>query len=114
VILEFRPQKLRTSNDQGKRKVAYIAQFLYTEKRVLDSNVIHVPFFIPIIGGLLAAGLVGGTVGVGVGAAAAYYYYHGRPMYYPVPAANYTPYPYYYAVPPSSPGRVCPHCGAAI
>jgi len=87
-----------------------MAQFLYTKMRVLDSNVIHVPFFIPIIGGLVAAGLVGGTVGVGVGAAAAYYYYHGRPVYYPVPAANYTPYPYYYAAPP----RVCPHCGSPV
>ena len=67
---------------------------------------IHVVFFIPLVGGLL----VGGALGLGVGAGVGYYY--ARPMYYP--AATYAPYPYYYAVPPSSPGRVCPHCGAAI
>ncbi|MGA3108067.1 MAG: hypothetical protein ABSD99_01200 [Candidatus Bathyarchaeia archaeon] len=69
-----------------------------------------VPFFLPIVGGLLAAGLVGGALGLGVGAAA---YYYSRPMYYPYPAANYSPYPYY-AAPQFSQGRVCPHCGAAI
>jgi len=75
--------------------------------------VILVVFFIPIVGGFLAGGLVGGALGLGVGGAVGYYYY-SRPMYYPIPAASYAPYPYYYAVPPSSPGRVCPHCGAAI
>ena len=71
------------------------------------------PFFIPIVGGLLAAGLVGGAVGLGVGAAAGYYW--SRPTYYQMPAQNYAPYTYYsYAAPQFYSARVCPHCGAAI
>lgn len=86
---------------------------LYTKADFLNYTVFIVPFFLPIIGGLLAAGLVGGTLGIGVGAAAVYY--SGRPLYYPFPAANYAPYPYSYAIPPyPTPGRVCPHCGIAL
>ena len=74
------------------------------------------PFFLPILGGLLAAGVVGGAVGLGVGAAAGYYWGRGSgPMYYQMPGANYAPYTYYsYAAPQFSAGRVCPHCGAAF
>ncbi|MGP8070183.1 MAG: hypothetical protein ACLP5V_09860 [Candidatus Bathyarchaeia archaeon] len=63
------------------------------------------PFFIP----LLAAGLIGATVGAGAGVAVGYYWGRGsNPMYYQMPGANYAPYTYYsYAAP-----RVCPHCGA--
>ncbi len=97
-------------------------KLLNTGDGVVDVKMIFLVFPFFGLGLLAAAGLTGGAVGLGVGlaAGAAVGYYYNRPMYYPYPAmsyasyASYAPYPYSYGAPAFSPGRVCPHCGAAI